>query len=158
MCWRLFEGRRLTFLVKSWNRIIQIISRCYWCFFNLLSLLGRYTVAEVHVVMCFFPLKCSVLMICLVRLQFCTQCMWQEHEMATCTWNLHNFEVQKTWSDTVSRRPNWGLQGALEAKPLVGNYKLSHSTACIHKLKGMVCWYYVFLHFFPGVLYDSAYA
>ena len=49
--------------------------------------------------------------------------MWQEHEMATCTWNLHNFEVQKTWRDTVSRRPNLG-HGGLGGKTTCGKLQV----------------------------------
>ena len=156
MCWRLFEPSWPYFLVqKSWNQIIQKISRCYWCFFNHLSLLGRYTVAEVHVVMCYFPswnvpFSSFLLLGYNFVLSACDKSMKWQHALEIFT-TLKSKRLEGTLYLGVQ---TWAM-GALQAKPLVRDYKLSHSRACIHKLKGMVCWYYVFLHFFAGVLCDS---
>lgn len=103
----------------------------------------------------FSVLNCSVLIIFVVRLQFCTQCMWQEHEMATCTWNLHNFEVQKTWRDTVSRRPNLG-HGGLGGKTTCGKLQVEPFYSLHPQVEwdGMLILCFFFISF-PGVLCDS---
>lgn len=138
--------------VKSWNQIIQIISQCYWCFFNHLSLLGCQTVAEVAVVMCYFPswivpFSSFLLLGYNFVLSACDKSMKWQHALEIFT-TLKSKRLEAT---LYLGFQTWAFRGPWRQNHLWETTSWAILQLASTSWRGMVRWY-VFLHVFSRSL------